>query len=158
MGKRTRRRVWQPRLWLIGLGLAAAALAGCKSVSISPYVSPRVTGRVVAADTGQPLAKVKVQRLKSGTAQDYDASVKGGQRLESPPMVRTDEQGWFVLEAQRALTLLQPAILPSVTAAFEREGYVTLRTNFNLLQASTNTTAGPPVVNAGDIRLQPRVP
>jgi hypothetical protein len=73
-------------------------------------------------------------------------------------MVRTDEQGWFVLEAQRALTLLQPAILPSVTAAFEREGYVTLRTNFNLLQASTNTTAGPPVVNAGDIRLQPRVP
>ena len=133
-------------------------LAGCKSSSFSTYTSPRVTGRVLAADTGQPLANVKVQRINPAANQDYDAPAKGGQRLESAASVRTDAQGRFVLDAERALTFVQPAVWPSVTAAFEREGYVTLRTNFSLLQVSTNAPDGAPVVNAGDIRLPSRSP
>ena len=47
-------------LWLL---LAAVALAGCKSASFSTYLSPRLTGRVLAADTRQPIADVKVRRV-----------------------------------------------------------------------------------------------
>ena len=46
------------RLFLICL--AALAMAGCKAMPFSPLLSPRVTGRVVAADTGEPLADVQV--------------------------------------------------------------------------------------------------
>jgi len=125
---------------------------------LSSYTSPRVTGRVLAADTGQPLANVRIQRLNPAANQDYDAPAKGGQRLESGSSVRTDAQGRFVLEAERALTIVQKAVWPSVTAAFVRDGYLTLRTNFNLLQASTNAPDGTPVVNAGDILLHSRSP
>jgi hypothetical protein len=134
--------------------LGVAVLAGCKSGSFSSYTSPRVTGRVVVADTRQPLAGVKVQRINPAANQDYDESAKGGQRLESADSVRTDAQGRFVLEAERALTIVQQAVWPSVTAAFQRDGYLTLRTNFNLLQVSTNAPDGTPAVNAGDILLR----
>ena len=136
----------------------AAILTGCKSASLSSYTAPRVTGRVVAADTGQPLANVRIQRINPAASQDDPVSAKGGQRLESAASVRTDAEGRFVLEAERALTLVQQPVWPSVTAAFQRDGYLTLRTNFNLLQASTNAPGGTPMVNAGDIRLYPRSP
>ena len=136
----------------------AAILTGCKSASLSSYTAPRVTGRVVAADTGQPLANVRIQRINPAASQDDPVSAKGGQRLESAASVRTDAEGRFVLEAERALTLVQQPVWPSVTAAFQRDGYLTLRTNFNLLQASTNAPGEAPMVNAGDIRLYPRSP
>jgi len=47
---------------VIGLFLFAVSLAGCKNLAWGPYVSPRVTGQVLAADTRQPLAGVKVTR------------------------------------------------------------------------------------------------
>ncbi len=154
------RKLWRrgPRPGIPSLGflLGVAVLAGCKSASFSSYTAPRVTGRVVAADTGQPLANVRIQRVDPAANQDYDAPARGGQKLDSAASVRTDAQGRFVLQAEHALTFLQPAVWPSVTAAFQLDGYQTLRTNFNLLQASTNAPGGAPVVNAGDIRLRPR--
>ena len=148
----------RPGLRYVGLALAAVVLAGCKSVSLSPYVSPRVTGRVVAADTRQPLANARVEHIPADASQSSNDQVKGGQRLDSPAAVKTDEQGRFALEAERALTFLQHPTLISVTASFQRAGYLTLRTNFTLLQASTNTPGGAPVVHAGDIMLHPDSP
>jgi len=145
-------------LGYLGLWLAAVVMTGCKSASLSSYTAPQVNGRVVAADTGQPLANVRIQRINPTASQDDFVSAKGGQRLESAASVRTDAEGRFVLEAERALTFVQQPVWPSVTAAFQRDGYLTLRTNFNLLQVSTNTPDGTPVVNAGDIRLHPRSP
>ncbi len=43
--------------------LLMAALAGCQSREVIHYTSPEVTGRVLAADTHQPLSGVSVQRV-----------------------------------------------------------------------------------------------
>ncbi|MCX6926799.1 MAG: hypothetical protein NT154_26880 [Verrucomicrobia bacterium] len=133
--------------------LAAVTLVGCQSASFSSYISPRVTGRVLAADTRQPITGVKVRRVIPDATQDYDQPVKGGQRLESAAGVRTDAQGRFVLDAQRDLTLLQQQIWFSVVVSFQYEGYVNLRTNFTAATATTTASDGAPVVNAGDILL-----
>ena len=146
------RRLAAGHLWLL---LAAIALAGCKSVSVSTYISPRVTGRVLATDTRQPIANVKIKRVNPTAAQDYDAPTRGGQRMESAGGVRTDAQGRFVLDAERDLTLLQQQVWFSVTVSFQRAGYLTLRTNFTVLHTTTNAPDGAPVVNAGDILLRP---
>jgi hypothetical protein len=140
------------QLWLL---LAAIALTGCKSVSVSTYISPRVTGRVVAADTRQPIANVKVKRVNPTTGQHYDDPAKGGQKMESAGGVRTDQQGRFILESERDLTLFQQQVWFSVTVSFQRDGYLTLRTNFTAASATTNASDGAPVINAGDILLRP---
>jgi hypothetical protein len=145
--------------WLAGrfcLLLAAAALAGCQSTS--SYISPRVTGRVLAADTHQPLAHVRIRRVNPATSQNFDDPAKGGQRMESAGGVRTDQEGRFVFDAERDLTLLSQQLWVSVTLAFQREGYLTLRTNFSYPHVTTNAPDGAPVVNAGEIFLRPATP
>jgi hypothetical protein len=139
-------------LWLL---LVAVALAGCQSTSFSTYVSPRVTGRVLAADTRQPVADVKVRRVNPAAQANYDEPAKGGQRLDSVSGAQTDAQGRFVLDAERDLTLLQQQVWFSVTVAFQHEGYLTLQTNFTAANVISNAPDGAPVVNAGDILLSP---
>jgi hypothetical protein len=141
--------------WPLLLLLAAIAAGGCKSTSLSTYISPRVTGRVIAADTRQPLADVKVRRVNPAAAQDYDEPARGGQRIESVNPVRTDSQGRFVLDAERDLTLLQQQVWFSVMVSFQHNGYLTMRTNFTVSSITTNAPDGAPVVNAGDILLRP---
>ena len=138
-------------LWLL---LAAVGLAGCKSVLVSTYISPRVSGRVLAADNRQPLAGVRVKRVNPSANQDYVDPAKGGQRMESQAGVRTDREGRFVLDAERDLTLIQQQVWFSVTVSFQRDGYLTLRTNFSA-RVATNAPNGMPVVDAGDILLHP---
>ena len=140
------------QLWLL---LAAIALTGCKSVSVSNYISPRVTGRVLAADTRQPIANVRVRRVNPAADLDFDDSAKGGQKMESTGAVRTDQQGKFMLDAERDLSLFQQQVWFSVMVSFQRDGYSTLRTNFTAASSTTTAPDGAPVVNAGDILLHP---
>jgi len=142
-------------LWLL---LVALTLVGCKSVLVSSYVSPRVTGRVLAADTHQPMAAVRVRRVNPGAPASSDNPARGGQRLEPAVGVRTDQQGKFVLDAERDLTLLHQQVWYSVTISLEREGYQTLQTNFTIANITTNAPDGAPVVNAGDILMHPTSP
>ena len=69
------------------LCLATLALAGCQSHPFSVAVSPRLTGRVLAADTGQPLADVKVSNLDRPDDLNRTVPPKGGQRLLAKPPV-----------------------------------------------------------------------
>ena len=138
--------------------LVAVALAGCQSVMVSSYISPRVTGRVLAADTRQPIADVKVKRVNPNANLNYDDPGRGGRKMESIPGTRTDAQGRFVLDAERDLTLLQQQVWFSVTVSFQHEGYQTLRTNFTAAHITTNAPDGAPVLNAGDILLHPTSP
>jgi hypothetical protein len=135
--------------------LAAIALVGCKSVLVSTYISPRVTGRVLAADSRQPLDGVKVKRVNPYANPDSGDLARGGQRMETMAGARTDPEGRFVLDAERDLTLLKQQVWYSVIVSFQRDGYVTLRTNFTAANTATNAPDGAPVVNAGEILLHP---
>jgi hypothetical protein len=140
---------------LFTLCLAAVALVGCESMPFSPFTSPRVTGRVLAADTGRPLAGVTV---KSGAqAGDFRTGMppKGGELLMAKSPVRTDQDGRFTLDTERVLTPFRGAGWFSVRLAFERAGYERFRTNYSSLNVSTNSPNSEPLLNAGEILLHP---
>ena len=140
---------------LLVLCVAVLALAGCKSRSLSLCMSPRVTGRVLAADTGQPLADVKV--LSGGQAGAPKGTVppKGGQLLKVKASVRTDQDGRFALESEKVLTPFGGIGWFSVQLFFERVGYEGFYTNYSRLDLHTNSWKGEQVLSAGDILLQP---
>ena len=137
------------------LGLAALALVGCKSISLAPFVSPRVSGRVLAADTRQPLADVKVKSGAQATGYRAGMPPKGGELLMAKAPVRTDRDGRFALETERVLTPFRRSGWFSVQLLFECPGYERFRTNYSTLNLSTNSPNGEPLVNAGDILLLP---
>jgi hypothetical protein len=121
----------------------------------SPFVSPRVTGRVLAAGTGRPLTGVVV---KSGAqARGYQGGMppKGGELLMAKAPVRTDGDGRFALDTERVLTPFRGTGWFSVQLLLERAGYESFRTNYSGLNLSTNAPGGATWLNAGDILLYP---
>jgi hypothetical protein len=141
----------------LGLALSAAAwmVAGCKSVSPSQYVSPRVTGRVLDLKSGQPLKNARVQRVPAEAAARTLDAPSGGQLLDQAPGVRTGRDGKFELKSSRALSVFASSGWYSVTLSFERAGYQSVMRTYTLANA-TNTASGEPWVQAGDVLL-PRV-
>jgi len=137
------------------MGLATLALAGCKSHPLSQAISPRVMGRVVAADTSRPLADVKIRSGEDSEDLYRTSPPKGGERLKTRPAVRTDPDGRFVLETQRALTPFRSSGWFSVQLSFEHAGYERFLTNYSYLNLGTNSWKGEPVLDAGKILLQP---
>ena len=135
--------------------IAALAMAGCKSATPSHYTSPRITGRVVDARTQQPIADVQVRRLVPNQEPDVAQVIKGGERLDQSPAVRTGRDGTFVLVSEKNLALFQKLGWYSVTLTLAHPNYERLTTEYTLLNA-TNTPTGEPLVQAGDIRLQPK--
>lgn len=126
-------------------------LNGCNS---SNYVAPRVVGRVFDAETHQPLNGVEVRRLAEEQKPGPGEQHKGGQALMAPQPVRSTGDGSFVLESQRALALFRKIHWFSVELSFELDHYETFSTNYILGEASI-APHGEPVVQAGDILLQP---
>ena len=135
--------------------LAALAFVGCKSMPLLPFVSPRVTGRVLAADTSQPLADVTVKSGKH--AGDFRSAMppKGGELLMAKAPVRTDGDGRFTLGTERVLTPFRGTGWFPVQLLFEHAGYERFQTNYSWLNLSTNAPEGKPLLNAGDILLHP---
>ena len=78
-----------------------------------------MTGRVLAADTGQPVADVAV---KSGARRRHSGAMppKGGELLMAKPPERTDRDGRFTLGTERVLTPFRGAGWFSVQFLFER--------------------------------------
>ena len=140
---------------LLVLSLVALSLTGCKSHPLSRYTSPRVIGRVLAADTSRPLAEVKVSRGGDAEAINRTAPRKGGEHLMAPIPARTDADGTFVLDTERALTPFRGSGWFSVQLSFELPGYGRFRTNYSYLNLGTNSWKGEPVLDAGTILLQP---
>jgi len=136
--------------------LMALALAGCQSGTGSYYVSPQVTGRVVAADTRQPLADATVRRVMPVQSAGEDTPPKGAELLMQPAGVRTDADGRFVLEAERVVAVFRRVGWYSVTVSFTCPGYGIWQTNFTVAEVKARTSEGAPWVIAGDILLQPK--
>ena len=134
--------------------LCGAAVAGCKSGFWGPYVAPCVQGRVLDAGTGRPLAGAKVSRTRP--PERGGQSLKGGELLMRKPDIQTDANGCFRMGSERVLTLFRFGGWDSVRLFVQRPGYVTLQTNYSgaSLQV-TNTLSDEPLVETGDILLQP---
>ena len=140
---------------MLVLCLAALALAGCKSHPLSVDVSPRLTGRVLAADTGQPLADVKVRNIDHTEDFNRTSPPKGAERMLAKRIAYTDHDGRFVLETERVLAPFSGAGWFSVRLSFEHAGYERYLTNYSYLNLSTNSSNGAQALNAGNIRLRP---
>jgi hypothetical protein len=143
------------RLFVFLLCLAAFALAGCRSMPFSPFISPHVLGRVLATDTRQPLAGVTVKSGAQASAYRAGMPAKGGELLMAKAPARTDRDGRFTLETERVLTPFRRAGWFSVQLLFEYPGYERLRTNYSTLNVHTNSPNGEPLLDAGDILLHP---
>jgi len=144
-----------PKFSAVAPFLLAASLTGCQSGGVTHCVAPEVTGRVLAADTHQPLANATVQRDGSGQAFQPFGPPKGGQLLIENDGVRTDADGKFVIQSKSVLSLFRSPGWWSVPVAYSHSGYETYQTNYTGDNVTTNSTTGAPVVNAGDVLLRP---
>jgi hypothetical protein len=138
--------------------LLAVALAGCQSGKFSSYTSPRVTGRVLAADTHQPLPDATVKRVVAYPTAGEDTAPKGGQLLMRSDGVRSDADGRFTLDAVQVVTFFHHGGWHTVTVSFERNGYESFQTNYTSADFKARSPDGVPLVNAGDVLLQPKSP
>jgi hypothetical protein len=109
----------------------------------------------MSADTGAPLPDVKVTNLGQIGEPGRTLPPKGGELLVSEYPVRTDKDGRFALEAVRALTPFRGARWFSVRLCFERAGYQRFQASCSSSNLSTNSPKGEPLLDAGDILLQP---
>src|SRR5262245_39688243 len=134
--------------------LCGIVVVGCKSSSWGPYVAPCVRGRVLDADTGRPVAGARVSRTRP--PERGSQFLKGGELLMLKPDIQTDVNGGFNMGSERVLTLFRFGGWDSVRLFVQRPGYATLQTNFSgaSLQV-TNTASDEPLVETGDILIQP---
>jgi hypothetical protein len=137
-----------PRLCLV---LGVAALAGCKSPI--QYTSPQVEGRVVDAQSHEPVKNVFVQRVDPKAKAKSGEQAKGAQLMEQAGGVRTAADGTFKLDSVKSLTFLRRLNWYSVTVSFKHYEYLPLSTNYTVAEA-TNTVDGEPIVITGDILLK----
>jgi hypothetical protein len=128
-------------------------LCGCQH-SLSQYISPRVTGRVVDAQTHQPISNVQVRRVVNRPTTDSMEPLKGAQALKQKPAARSETDGTFVVTSQTELIFFRSFYWYSVTLAFERSGYERLVQSYSAT-SSTISPTGEPRVEAGDVALTP---
>ena len=67
----------------------------------------------------------------------------------------TDRDGKFTMETERVLTPFRGTGLFSLQLLFERAGYERFRTNYPRVNLRTNAPNDKPLLDAGEIRLQP---
>jgi hypothetical protein len=134
--------------------MVACLSGGCKSTSPSQYISPRVEGRVLDAQSHQPIKDVQVRRHAADDNYRAEDPPKGAEMIKKAPAVRTAPDGTFVLDSVRDIALLQTIGWYSLNLTFQHPAYERFFTNYTLAKA-TNTASGEPLVKTGDILLVP---
>ncbi len=140
---------------LLQLPLLAAIVVslGCKSVT--RYVSPGIEGRVVDAQTHEPIPDVRVRRVSSNEELKQTNPPKGGQLLQQSSGVRSSAAGDFKLDSVKAISVFHHIGWYSVTLVFEHPGYLEFMPTYTITD-STNRPTGEPLVLTGDVLLVPR--
>jgi hypothetical protein len=113
------------------ISLLLVVLSGCSSGKLTHYTSPEITGRVLAADTHQPLAHAEVRRVAPETLASYWSfgSPKGGTILMQPVGARTDAGGRFVLNSESVIAMFRQPGWVTVPVVFSHAGYESFQTN-----------------------------
>ena len=144
---------------LATLSLLSVVLSGCQSGKLTHYTSPEVIGRVLAADTHQPLAHADVARVEPANFSEYWSfgSPKGGTLMMQPIGARTDADGRFRLNSKSVFAMFMKPGWSSVSINYSHAGYESFQTNYTGTNVTSQTAAGAPVVDVGDILLQPVV-
>jgi hypothetical protein len=134
--------------------VCALLVSGCRSGSWGPYSSPRVSGQVLAADTREPLPGVNVSRGGPERRPQAGYPPKGGELMMRKTPVRTDQNGQFVLDSERVLSVYRGTGWDHVRLRFVKAGYLPLQTNLSLT-LMTNAPAGEASLVIGQVFLQP---
>jgi hypothetical protein len=117
-------------------------------------VAPEVRGRVLDAESHEPIKDVIVRREAEVSSRPMEPS-KGGQTMKAQPFVRTVDDGTFVLDSVRDIAFFRTVGLYSVNLSFEHRAYERFTASYNSAHA-TNSVSGEPVINTGDILLKAR--
>jgi hypothetical protein len=138
--------------WML---MGAMAFTGCQGRKES-YLAPAMVGRVVDADSGQPVEDAHLTR-HLGRPKEYDPwAEKGAQRLKTERMANTDALGRFTVPPEKGRFLLAyPPPVYDLTLVIRCDRYVTLTTNIDLIKIRPFDTNGVLTVVVGDIPLQP---
>lgn len=145
------------RTWLVWCLILSAA--GCSSLK-GPHVeydAPRVTGRVVDGETGQPIHRAAVRRWSQPPVKSSAQPEKGATQLRSKPVTYTDEAGRFIVPAKQSAYLLLGHGGAAFSAALliQHPNYTSLVTNLTGAKWPAGEKKGPPEIEAGDLRLVP---
>jgi hypothetical protein len=142
-------------LWMVLTGCLVSMVAGCSSTSgmHDAYVFPKVEGRVVNAETKEPINGVIVLRKHWSGAADVDEYVSAGEIQMQDVRIYTNDKGEFVVPSQRSLEVGGDQSWFSVTLKFMHTDYHMYSTNY--LNRSGPPTGNEPLVQAGDIELIP---
>jgi hypothetical protein len=135
--------------------LLAVLSNGCQWIGFNNHVTPQINGRVLDADTLQPLAGVKVLRVLHGQVENPPTPVHGAQLMQQERPVTTDVRGEFVYPGKSYFTFLNAANWWTLTLSFQSAGYAAWQTNFSTADIKTNLPDGIPRVEAGDVFLKP---
>ena len=128
--------------------------AGCNSFSPGSTATPSVIGRVLAADTHEPLAGVRVSRVVPG--QDTGETPKGAQLLAQGQPAVTDANGNFTVSGREFVTFFRRASSSTERLAFQAPGYALLQTNFPTARFTNQADVAAPVIDVGDVWLKPK--
>lgn len=121
------------------------------------YIVPAVEGRVVDARSGEPLEEARVQRYLGKNTQPDPLATKGAQRLLLVPTVNSDPQGQFRISPEKSGNLLlEPQPVYEITLVIRHATHQTLTTNINLIQIRPVRTNKVPVLQLGDVPLEPK--
>ena len=135
-------------------GLLILVLAGCQSGRFTHYTAPQISGRVLAADTRQPLANAQVQHAEMQKFEPF-GSPKGGAVLMQSSGVQTDAEGRFIMPGESVLAIFRQPGMWSVPVIVSCSGYQSFTTNYTGTKVISHSATGVPEVEAGDIWLQP---
>lgn len=134
-------------------------LVGCSSLRgpHQEYTLVAVKGRVVNAQTGEPIEGARVYR-QVGPQSNYDPHrMKGAELLTLPTPAVTDGNGQFRLPSERSAALLfQSSSITLFRLNVTHSGYQPLSTNIDLIKIRPYKTGRGPEVDVMDLGLQPR--
>jgi len=131
---------------------------GCSSLKgpNQSYLAPEVEGRIVDANSHEPLEGAVVQRHLSPPSRTDPLSEHGATRLLQNPTQKTDVQGRFTIPAERGGYLLVSH--PGATQfwlVIRHDSFQTLTTNIDLIKIRPVKTNKLYSVNVGDLPLVP---